>query len=97
MTYARRKDTNQPLIIAALDAAGASVFVMHTPCDLLVGWRGHTILMEVKNLEGRGKRYTPAQVAFFTTWQGAPVVTVTSPDDAVTELYRVLEKYGECP
>lgn len=70
----RRHDDNQAIIAAALRAAGASVFDLAgvgAGCpDLLIGWRGANLLLEVKNLDGRGRRLTPAEREFIATWRG---------------------------
>jgi hypothetical protein len=84
--YRQRKDANQPEIVQALEAIGCSVWVMHQPCDLLVGRNTplgqRAYLLEVKNLKGRGKRLTPAQVEFRKSWKG-PFAIVTSPEQAI--------------
>jgi hypothetical protein len=56
MRYAARVDQNQDQIVTALRAAGAYVWVIGLPVDLLVGHKGHTFLVEVKN--GPRKRLT---------------------------------------
>ena len=61
-----------------LRAAGASVAVLAgvgfgVP-DLLVGWRGVNILMEIKNLEGRGDRLTQDEANFMGAWQGQAAI-----------------------
>lgn len=39
--------------------------------DLLVGFNGATnLLLEVKNLNGRGMRFTPAEREFMDNWKG---------------------------
>jgi hypothetical protein len=70
----KRCDSNQLLIVAALRAAGASVAILAgvgggVP-DLLIGWQGKNYLLEVKNLEGRGDRFTPAELEFMEAWRG---------------------------
>ena len=50
--YARRVDDNQNEIVAALRACGATVRIINQGGgipDLLVGYRGNTILIEVKD------------------------------------------------
>lgn len=51
MHFARQRDANEKLIIAALEARGASVTRLGDAGvpDLLVGWANLTLLMEVKN------------------------------------------------
>jgi hypothetical protein len=74
MRLAARVDGNQVAIIAALRAAGASVAILSgvgggVP-DLLVGWRGANILLEIKNPTGRGNKLTPAESEFVESWRG---------------------------
>jgi hypothetical protein len=69
-----RHDSNQIEIVSALRQAGATVAILSNVGggipDLLVGWRGINLLLEVKNLDGRGKRLTPAESEFMDTWRG---------------------------
>jgi len=51
--YAVRRDSAEQPIIQALEAAGAEVWVLDYPVDLLVRFRDHWHLLEVKT--GRGK------------------------------------------
>ena len=86
--HAARADSNKTAIVNALRAAGASVYDLKMPLDLLVGFRGKTLLMEVKRPPGpRGglskREYTPAQSAFLATWNGGPVARVDSVEAAL--------------
>jgi hypothetical protein len=77
---AAKRDDNEPECRKAAEELGASwepVSGKGIP-DALVGFRGETTLMEVK---GRGKKLTPAQVAFRKRWRGGTPVTVTTADD----------------
>lgn len=69
-----RPDDNQSEIVADLRAIGATVAILskvgNGVPDLLVGWRGVNYLFEVKNLEGRGARITPAEFVFHRDWKG---------------------------
>jgi Holliday junction resolvase len=69
---AKRTDTNQARIVAALRKAGATVVPLHTigkGCpDLLVGYRTKNYLLEVKTDTGKK---TPDQQEFFDTWRGS--------------------------
>lgn len=91
--YHRRKaDANQQEIVKVLLAAGASVADLHTigrgiP-DLLCGFRGVNLLMEVK---GAGGKLTPSEHQFFATWRG-PTIIVHDPQDALEKLYIFTEK-----
>lgn len=59
--YTESRDANEPAIVEALVAVGASVQTLHGRSgrpDLLVGWRQENFLLEVKNparKTGRGK------------------------------------------
>lgn len=85
---ARRIDVNQPDIVEALRKAGATVQPLHAVgkgCpDLLVGWRGLNVLMEVKNpnVPKADRERTPDQVRWATDWHGV-VHLVTSAAEAV--------------
>ena len=56
--------------------------------DLLVGYRGHTILMEVKDgTKPPSKRaLTPAEEQFFMEWEGGMLVVVNSVEEALEVL-----------
>jgi Holliday junction resolvase len=86
MTPARRTDANQTQIVRALRAYGFSVEILaglgNGVPDLLVGGGGTTWLFEVKNLDGRGVRMTPAEVRFHTTWRGQ-VAVITDIQQAI--------------
>ena len=46
--HAKRRDLNEPEIVSALRAAGAHVWLLDRPVDLLVGFRGAWHVIEVK-------------------------------------------------
>lgn len=84
MTYATHKtDNNQAAIVSALRQSGASVCSLASVgsgCpDLLVGYCGINYLLEVKNLNGRGLRFTPAELAFSDGWKGKVYVVCDVP------------------
>ena len=66
--YAASVDGNQKEIIDALKEIGCSVVAIGTPVDLLVGYRKHNFLIEVKR-PGEKVR-TDAQRQFLTSWKG---------------------------
>lgn len=70
--YARRVDENQPEIVAALQAIGVSVWVIGEPVDLMVGYRGKTGALEIK--DGRKppseRKLTQQQRDFFLLDRG---------------------------
>ena len=79
-----RRDKNEREIIDALRGAGASVQQLHAMGvpDLLVGYRGVNILLEVKSDKGK---LNGQQVDWHAKWQGA-VSVVRSPEEALREL-----------
>ena len=90
MRHAARVDANQADIVAALRAAGASVWIIGLPVDLLVGYRGQSMLIECKTLTGKRNpkpaRHTQLQKSFMLEWKGGPVSTVTDIEGALTAL-----------
>ena len=88
MRRAARVDSNQAQIVSVLRAAGAYVWIIGLPVDLLVGYKGHTMLVEIK--DGPGKRLTALQEAFFENWPGSTLSRVDGPESALTAL-RVID------
>jgi hypothetical protein len=81
MRYAARVDENQAAIVKALRDAGAYVWIIGLPVDLLVGFRDRTLLMEVKTTSK--KRLTGLQADFFEKWTGGTLCRVDSPEAAL--------------
>lgn len=81
MRRAARVDANQEAVVSALRAAGASVWIISLPVDLLVGFRNHTFLMEIK--DGPKKRLTALQEDFFSNWFGGTLCRVDGPEAAL--------------
>lgn len=83
MRRAAKIDRNQPEIVAALQSMGArvqSLAQIGNGCpDLLVGFRGQTLLIEVKDgrLPPSGRALTPDQQRWHAAWKGEPVWVVT--------------------
>jgi len=94
--YARRRDGNHASTIAAFKALGCSVIdlgsVGRGVGDLLVGYGGLTIMVEIKNpLQPPSKRkLTKAQEELRRDWTGGCRLVVTSDDivDTVAVLRR---------
>ena len=84
MRRAARVDANQAQIVSALRAAGANVWILGLPVDLLVGYKGQTILMEVK--DGPKKQLTALQDTFFENWTGGTLSRVDGPEAALRTL-----------
>jgi len=81
MRYAARVDKNQAEIVKALRDAGAYVWIIGLPVDLLVGFNNHTWLMELK--DGPKKRLTKLQQDFFENWAGGTLCRVDGPEAAL--------------
>ena len=89
-----QRDANEPQIIKALEMAGATVEPLPTGKgvpDLLVGYRGINILMEVKKEVVKGKvfasdvKLNAKQVIWHELWKGQ-VVVVRTPEEALARL-----------
>lgn len=88
MRRASRVDANQDQVVSALRACGAYVRIVSQGDglpDLLVGYRGYTILMELK--DGRkppsAQALTPAEEKFHSEWLGGPLHIVNSVEKAL--------------
>jgi hypothetical protein len=81
MRHAARIDANQAQIVSALRAAGAYVWIIGLPVDLLVGYEQQTFLVEVKTTSK--KRLTKLQADFFNNWSGSTLARIDSPDAAL--------------
>lgn len=84
MRHARRVDKNQEAIVKVFRGCGASVEVLSdvgrgVP-DLLVGFRGITLLVEVKSEKGK---LTVEQRNWNVAWSGSTPIIVRSIDDAL--------------
>lgn len=84
------RDANEPEIVEALRKVGATVERLDKPLDLLVGYRGVNLIMEVKlPLGPRGgskdRNLTSAQKRFTDQWRGQWVV-VRSAEEAIQVL-----------
>ena len=87
MRYAAKVDLNQALIVSTLRKAGAYVWIIGLPVDLLVGYKGHTFLVEVK--DGPKKRLTKLQADFFENWSGSTLARIDGPEAALRMLEMV--------
>lgn len=86
--FAKRTDVNQQDVVAALRFFGATaVITSHVGNgfpDLLVGHRGATFLLEVKDgKKGAAAKLTPAQEKWISNWKGEPPFLVRSAAEAV--------------
>ena len=96
MRRAARIDVNQPDIVEALRKAGATVQPLHTVgkgCpDLLVGWRGLNLLIEVKNgkLSQSRRKLTPDEARWCSEWKG--IVHIVTDAAQAVGLLTILRK-----
>ena len=74
MRHAKRVDANQDAIVATLRAAGAYVWIIGLPVDLLVGYNGHSFLVEVKTTSKKPLT-TFLKVGLEARWQGLTALT----------------------
>lgn len=85
---AARVDANQAEIVEALRGIGASVllvFQLKNCFDILVGYRGRTHIIEIKDpSQPPGKRkLTEGEEAFRKAWRGSPYNVVHTIEEAI--------------
>ena len=99
-SHAKKRDENEGPIVDALRRIGAKVYLLDGKGgipDLIVGFQGRTVLMEVKQEwtprirtnrnAGRGG-LDPDQFDFHQGWTGGPCVVVTTVDEALAAAQR---------
>jgi hypothetical protein len=92
MRRAAKIDANQPQIVAALRKLGATVQSLSAVGDgvpdLLVGFQGRTLLMEVK--DGSRPKFerqlNDDQIQWHIDWRGGPCMVVNSVDEALAAI-----------
>lgn len=96
MRRAAKTDANQPAIVSAMRKAGATVqslaAVGDGVPDLLVGHKGKTALVEVKDgsKPPSARQLTPDQKKWHAEWQGGTLAIVSDIDSALRVL-KVME------
>jgi hypothetical protein len=92
MRRAARRDANERRVIDALRACGAYVKQINDEglADLLVFYRGHTLILEVKDgaKPPSARALTPAEQKFHDEWPGQNLYIVTSEHEALDILKR---------
>lgn len=87
MRRAARRDANERVIIDALRACGAYVKQINDEefIDLLVYYRGYTLLLEVKDGDKppSARVLTPAEQKFHREWPGENLYIVNSVHEAL--------------
>lgn len=96
-----RRDANEGPIVDALLAAGATVLRLNMKDvpDLLVGFRGRNVLMEIKNPPGPkggtsadGQHLSFDQHAWHLAWRGLTPVVVRTPAEALRAIGIAVEE-----
>lgn len=86
---AAKVDANQVAVVSALRKIGATVQPLHMVSDgcpdLLVGYRAHTYLLEVKDgaKVPSARRLTPDQQQWHRDWQGGTLAVVCDVESAI--------------
>lgn len=98
MRRAARTDANQSDAVKALRDAGISVKVVSETkkfCDLVCGFRGANILIELKDgkLPPSERKLTGPEQEFHDTW-GGQIDVATSPEEAVMIVLTHAKKMG---
>ena len=90
MRRAARRDSNEGDIIKAMREAGAYVKVINDEglFDLLVSYRGKTLLIEIKDgsRPPSARRLTDAEQKFHDEWPGSDLYIVNSVEEALALL-----------
>ena len=90
MRRAARRDDNEQDIIKAMREAGAYVKVINDEglFDLLVNYRGETMLIEVKDgaKSPSARRLTEAEQKFHDEWPGSDLYIINSVEEALALL-----------
>ena len=93
MRRAAKADTTSPEIVKALRSAGITVEprlarVGGGVPDLLAGFRGHNVLLEVKTgIRDCDRKLTQDETSWHETW-GGQVAVVSTADEAIDEVLR---------
>ena len=85
-----QNDANFLEIKHALERIGATTD-KRSPGDLLVGWQGHTFILEVKTLKGKLR---PSQEAFQARWRGQYAVVWTVEEAWAAIGFKAVEAKG---
>ena len=92
MRRAARRDANERRVIDALRTCGAYVKQINDEglADLLVFYRGYTLILEVKDGDKppSARALTPAEAKFHAEWPGQNLHIVNSEHEALDILKR---------
>jgi len=92
--WAKRRDANEPDVVKELEAIGCTVFRLDQPADLLVGFRGLNLLVEVKDgsKPPSQRELTDAQAVFSSEWRGQWLEAKT-PHEAVQAVLEASDRF----
>ncbi len=93
LRYAKKTDSNQAAIVAALRACGVQIWIISQPCDLLTYYRGRWLPLELKVKKNRPRKDQERQNEFIAA-TGCPVVT--SVQEALDAVIQPLAKEAIC-
>lgn len=88
---AQKRDANEPELVDTLEALGCTVDRLPGGAgrpDLLVGFRGHTILIEVKV---PGEELNALQKKFHREWRGGPIHVAFT----VQQIIEIIHAYSK--
>lgn len=80
MRRAAKRDYAEAEVIAALQDMKASVYRLDQPLDILIGYRGRTVIAEIKT--GKGK-LNENQIKFIESWNGGDIPILRNSQDAI--------------
>ncbi len=81
--HSAKRDGNEAELFEALRAAGVSVYRLDQPTDAVIGYRGKTLLIEIKM---PGASLNENQKKFFAEWKGQTPPILRTVDDALALL-----------
>ena len=80
MRRAAKRDYAEAEIVNTLHELKATVFRLNQPVDIIIGYRGRTVLAEIKT--GKGK-LNENQIKFIQRWNGGDIPILRNSDDAI--------------
>jgi len=89
-----KRDINEAAIFRIIKAHGITVYPIDKPADALCGFRGVSLLVEIKN--GPKAKLTDAQKKFLNTWTGHHVI-LDSEESAIKWCQDIRAKYSWKP
>ena len=80
MRRAAKRDFAEAEIVNTLHELKATVFRLDQPVDIIIGYRGRTVLAEIKT----GKcKLNENQIKFIESWNGGDIPILRNSEDAI--------------